>query len=689
MTFGNNLQDQVPAIVDYISDGIHSLNQFRNFVRDMSHLERDYAQKLENIAKKYKTAAKKQVDSVGVEDSEWNDSTSTTSFAWFSILDQTEQLAKTRYHLVEDLNNCIIEPAKAAAQRKEDAKKKHVAFYQKLKAERDKTYADKDKAKQIYDDSCSEIENIQLKLNRTTGDKEKLQRQLDHAILECNNKKNSYLLSLAIANAERTKYHEADIPALSDNLQDLDSSRVLVMRDLYAKYTNLGIQILAKCQNHYDTALIEISKIDPEVDENLFIRDTLGSNNINNHNLPFNFVPYHNSSLDNIIDNGDSLILSDSSIIFLNNILVKDRKKLDTIGDELSRKSEELAKEDTCVQSITDKASENYDIAKDQYMDISRQLTILSTQKARVKSEIDTIIHCIGDEGLRAQTHDFKSSSFTIPTTCDYCKSTIWGLSNKGMTCKVCGFNCHAKCEMKVAPNCSGVRGKINEQPSSSNVNIASSIKSPTLTSAPLPSTSTQSSTSLTPSSIAAASYYQSNTITSTTSTTAIIVEALYDYQAQNEDELNITEGERLTVIGDPDDGWIKVQRGNESGMVPENYITMIETEQTQYNNTLNDTSTSYDEHDNNDLSQQTNYTDYSNDQYSSSSPIINNTSTVTDPVVEYVVALYDFEAVNADELNLKEGDRIAVTSRDDSGWWEGILNGQSGIFPSNYVQPV
>lgn len=38
----------------------------------------------------------------------------------------------------------------------------------------------------------------------------------------------------------------------------------------------------------------------------------------------------------------------------------------------------------------------------------------------------------------------------------------------------------------------------------------------------------------------------------------------------------------------------------------------------------------------------------------------------------DYVVALYDFQAVNADELNLQEGDTILVTKRDDSGWWEG-----------------
>jgi hypothetical protein len=69
-------------------------------------------------------------------------------------------------------------------------------------------------------------------------------------------------------------------------------------------------------------------------------------------------------------------------------------------------------------------------------MDLIRDITILSTQKVRVKSEVDLIIQNIGDEGLRAQNHDFKASSFTIPTTCDFCSSTIWGLSNKGFTCK-------------------------------------------------------------------------------------------------------------------------------------------------------------------------------------------------------------------------------------------------------------
>jgi hypothetical protein len=38
------------------------------------------------------------------------------------------------------------------------------------------------------------------------------------------------------------------------------------------------------------------------------------------------------------------------------------------------------------------------------------------------------------------------------------------------------------------------------------------------------------------------------------------------------------------------------------------------------------------------------------------------------------VTALYDFEAQSAEELSLKEGDRIILLSRDEGGWWHGKL---------------
>lgn len=168
---------------------------------------------------------------------------------------------------------------------------------------------------------------------------------------------------------------------------------------------------------------------------------------------------------------------------------------------------------------------------------------------------------------------------------------------------------------------------------------------------------------------------------------------AIYDYASQNEDELDLREGEKYMVLNDqsPVDGWIKVQNERKAvGLVPSNYLKI------QIGDTLS--------------------------QKSMSKSIESTKSSV--PIIRQVKALYDYQAASADELTFRAGDVIQVTKEADDGWWEGkekegrqtahtricsvaqhdllhcalyfmlfifvgSVYGQQGVFPSNYVAPT
>jgi son of sevenless-like protein len=54
-----------------------------------------------------------------------------------------------------------------------------------------------------------------------------------------------------------------------------------------------------------------------------------------------------------------------------------------------------------------------------------------------------------------------------------------------------------------------------------------------------------------------------------------------------------------------------------------------------------------------------------------------------------YVRALYDYEADDRTSLSFHEGDVITVITQLESGWWDGVINGVRGWFPSNYCQVI
>lgn len=54
-----------------------------------------------------------------------------------------------------------------------------------------------------------------------------------------------------------------------------------------------------------------------------------------------------------------------------------------------------------------------------------------------------------------------------------------------------------------------------------------------------------------------------------------------------------------------------------------------------------------------------------------------------------FVKALYDYDADDRTSLSFRQGDIIQVITQLESGWWDGVINGVRGWFPSNYCAVV
>lgn len=75
-------------------------------------------------------------------------------------------------------------------------------------------------------------------------------------------------------------------------------------------------------------------------------------------------------------------------------------------------------------------------------------------------------------------------------------------------------------------------------------------------------------------------------------------------------------------------------------------------------------------------------------DPYAATGPNFALPDWVPEHYLEKVIAIYDYNAEKEDELSFFENSVIYVLKKNDDGWYEGVLNGLTGLFPGNYVEP-
>ncbi|KAM6971730.1 SH3 domain-containing kinase-binding protein 1 isoform 2-T2 [Tautogolabrus adspersus] len=153
------------------------------------------------------------------------------------------------------------------------------------------------------------------------------------------------------------------------------------------------------------------------------------------------------------------------------------------------------------------------------------------------------------------------------------------------------------------------------------------------------------------------------------------MVEAVveFDYEAQQDDELSLTVGDIIVNIRRDDGGWWEGELGGRRGLFPDNFVREIKKEAKR---------------------------DGGQTSMIRSELSNGRASPVSDPSVRpgrrgeqirkrRCKAAFSYVPQHEDELGLKIGDVIEIIAEVEEGWWEGSLNGKTGMFPSNFTKEI
>ncbi|XP_026174193.1 CD2-associated protein isoform X2 [Mastacembelus armatus] len=213
---------------------------------------------------------------------------------------------------------------------------------------------------------------------------------------------------------------------------------------------------------------------------------------------------------------------------------------------------------------------------------------------------------------------------------------------------------------------------------------------------------------------------------------------ALFDYQPQNEDELELKVGDIIEVTEEVEEGWWSGSLNGKLGLFPSNFVKELDAmaEEVESNDTAADeadgsamentpTPTSPQPASGNgglaqpkkvlgigfgDIFREGSVklkhripTAETEEKKEKPIPSLPSTakpanSNMTDlqkadgdskpKAKECCKVRFAFEATNEDELSLKEGDIVHILSKDtgEPGWWRGEIGGREGVFPDNFV---
>ncbi|KAJ2926614.1 hypothetical protein H1R20_g10481, partial [Candolleomyces eurysporus] len=576
-SFGHLLPDQFDRIAAYFDTHLELIGDIREIYNSRAALEREYAAKLQTLVRKAadKKAKMEQNIAVGTDPSKsWDINTlksNTLNAAYDEIINSISSTAEDHLGIADAVTSQVVEVLRVVERKNEEAKKKEMAFFGKLLQDRDRTYNDRLKNKQKYDDDCLEVEAFRQKQGRTTDDKhaERAAKQAEQQRNDMLNSKNVYLISIAIANQAKARFYSSDLPRLEDEFQGLQTRLVQRLTKILLHCQQLQQGHLDSLKSRVAAVETRLNAVNPAQDEALF-----ATHNARPFTAPsdWKFEPCSGHY------DTDAMSIDPVPKVFIQNKLRKCKEKLQELQPIITSQKGEAAQTVRSIENYRpDHSVGTVDDLTDRFLEAQHQLSLYLTSEHILKVEIETIVAAVGaDEG--------GAESSSIQELLILHSDPVWLLQAT-----------MSSVSSRVQPP---TASSFVKEPHSDEVSIAES--HPT-------------------------------------------ARVLFSFKASSEFELAVREGQIVHVVEEDDgSGWVKVMDdGGETGLVPATYIEE---------------------------------TDAVPAPGPASAPTPGRAQQGSG---EQVRALYPYQAQGADEISLKEGDILELSSglhggkNYGEGWWE------------------
>lgn len=588
LSLGNELKDGFKTSQKWIQNGIDWLTDIDEFYKERVVIEREYSARLRELCQKHfdKKAKNSLHLSVGDEPQITPGSLESASVVlWNDVLTQTEAISKERDKFASELQGKICLNLMTLQAKLDRIARQISSINEFLTTEKKASEEEVNKAKKAYDALCQKTEAARQKTEKSAS--EKYQQKLREKEVDMNIGKNHYVIRLSVANRLKDKYYFQDLPEVLDYFQELNESRVAILNKLLKNANIVERNSNDKVKELLFAVDETIEQNNPKLDTAMFIK-----HNTADWKEPedFYFVPcdfWHDD---------ESLVTQEPELTDLKKRLSSSLNAYAVAKESTLAAKQRLEEISNARKTSPDSSTLKFDAKLSDALTFLQRFMKEDSSRVRSEVEIEIIQNFAGGKDLsyhevktekkhrfglfksaKGAAHEPANDTQSIHTATSDVTTHSGGLSGifslrRNNTTSTSKFSPSAKAlyaydasgddELSVTP---GEELQVVDADDGSGWTMV------------LTSNGTRGLVPTSYIEITATEKKKGPSVAPRRGAKRVrYVEALYDYNAEESNELSIRAGDKITVITDDVDGWTEGEVNGQKGLFPTAYAKAV-----------------------------------------------------------------------------------------------------------------